>query len=752
MGINVLLGPSVDVLNTPRPAGKGDVGIRTFGGDPWWVGQMGRAYVRGVHTGSNGRVATVAKHFPGHGGSDRLPDEEVATVDKSLQELKRIELAPFFAITEAVEEEDPAVTDALMSSHIRYRGFQGDIRQFTVPISFDPQSMGEILSLPELASWRRTGVMVSDSLGVPAVRKYFDPSLTTFPHRRIAKEALLAGNDLLILAQFALDGGWGDQLANIQDTIRYFRDEYRRNAVFAARVDDAVERIVRLKRSLYPDWGAATVMVDPATALEVCGQGGAVVERIARQALTLLFPDPSALPAPPGRTDDIVIVTDARQVRECFTDACQPSTPLSPTAVQEAMIRIYGPDTGSGQVDPARLTSLDSATLKRFLSQTLDPAAGDPDVGGLLEQAEWIVFAMQDFNPERSPNSDAVRLFLDQAAGLPPASDAQLAVLAFNAPYYLDTTEISKLSYYLAAYSKTVPFVEAAVRALFGELTPQGAPPVDVDGINYDLLRQLSPDPEQTIDLVQLAPESGTSLSPPISVLMRAGPILDRNAHPVPDGTLVTFRAEYSDQVRYVPPRSATTADGYAEASFELTEPGSVEFSVASGDATRSRVVRFQIAALPTSTAAPTGTPTATPTPTPTSTHTPTPSPSPSPTPTTTLTPTPTATPVPAASAGRLGGGGDLLLAWAGTLLAALVTVPWTRVSQFGRRRLLRGLLLALSGGMTGYLLYALGWLRPQEWEVFPDAAWVPWLAVTGLAFVVALVPALVHRWVGGKP
>ena len=55
MGINLLLGPSVDVLNDPRPTGRGDIGVRAFGGDPFWVGTMGRAYIRGVHRGSDAR-------------------------------------------------------------------------------------------------------------------------------------------------------------------------------------------------------------------------------------------------------------------------------------------------------------------------------------------------------------------------------------------------------------------------------------------------------------------------------------------------------------------------------------------------------------------------------------------------------------------------------------------------------------------------------------------------------------------------
>ena len=87
-GINMLLGPVVDVLETPRAGGRGDIGVRSFGGNPAWVGMLGRAYVRGVHRGSGGRMIAVAKHFPGHGGSDRSTDSEVPTVIKSLPQLR----------------------------------------------------------------------------------------------------------------------------------------------------------------------------------------------------------------------------------------------------------------------------------------------------------------------------------------------------------------------------------------------------------------------------------------------------------------------------------------------------------------------------------------------------------------------------------------------------------------------------------------------------------------------------------------
>ncbi|HEX9092180.1 MAG TPA: glycoside hydrolase family 3 N-terminal domain-containing protein, partial [Anaerolineales bacterium] len=86
LGINLLLGPSLDVLADPRPLGANTLGTRTFGGDPYWVGLMGQAFISSLHEGSNGKLAVIAKHFPGIGAADRLPQEEVATVRKSLEQ------------------------------------------------------------------------------------------------------------------------------------------------------------------------------------------------------------------------------------------------------------------------------------------------------------------------------------------------------------------------------------------------------------------------------------------------------------------------------------------------------------------------------------------------------------------------------------------------------------------------------------------------------------------------------------------
>ncbi len=454
VGVNMLLGPVVDVLERPHPEGGGDLNLRVFGGDPAWVGMLGRAYIRGVHQGSGGRMLTVAKHFPGHGSSDRNPDQEVSTVSKSLDDLKRSDLAPFFAVTAA--GPDKGMTDALMPSHIRYRGFQGDVSQLTRPISLDPEGMKAFMSLPQLAAWRREGLVVADALGVSAIQAYYDPTLSTFPARQAAKDALLAGNDLLPIVLYARERDYnGKQLPNMLDTMAYFRDEYRANPAFRQRADDAVRHILSAKLKLYPDLLPQSAQVDTALVSTLVGQGDAAMREVIQDALTVIFPPlPSLpqvggteggrrLPSAPRGSDDILILG-------CFR-GCLPGATMGETAIQDTLVRLYGP-TGSGQIDPARVHILQFDQLDSLMSKQLSP--GDSDkYRKMITEADWIVLGIVAYLPDAIPATAAYKRFLrDPSFDL---RNKKLVAVAYTAPYYLDATEIGKLTAYLAVYSKT---------------------------------------------------------------------------------------------------------------------------------------------------------------------------------------------------------------------------------------------------------------------------------------------------------
>ena len=319
LGFNLLLGPVLDVLEPPELETASNLGTRTFGGDPYWVGEMGRAYVRGVHQGSNGQVAVVAKHFPGHGSSDRLPEEEVATVRKSLDELSNFDLAPFLAVTgNASSAEETA--DALLTSHIRYQGLQGNIRATTRPVSLDPQALSLLLELPGLSTWRSDGgIMVSDDLGNAAIRRFYTLTSQTFDPRRVALNAFLAGNDLLYFADFTASEEV-DATTEAIRTLEFFTQKYREDSAFAQRVDESVLRILTLKHRLYPSFLLSDVLPDPGK-LDEIGQSGQVSFEIAQKAATLLSPSQAELdttiPDPPNQNDRIVFITDTRTAKTC---------------------------------------------------------------------------------------------------------------------------------------------------------------------------------------------------------------------------------------------------------------------------------------------------------------------------------------------------------------------------------------------------------------------------------------------------
>ena len=257
VGVNLLLGPNLDILDQPRPNDVGSLGTYSFGGNSYWVSQLARSYISGVHTGGKRRVATIVRHFPGQGDIDRLPEQEVATVQKEIEELRKNELQPFTSVTRQSsaiidKEGNMAATDGLMSSHIRYSAFQGTNQGLGAPLSMTPDLIN-VLDQERFSEWHENGgILVSNALGVPAIRSYYaDLTAEDFPIKRIAADAIIAGHDLLYLGQFSTDGEWKSEKENIINLINFFQERYEDDTTFANQVDRSVKRIIRLKYSLY---------------------------------------------------------------------------------------------------------------------------------------------------------------------------------------------------------------------------------------------------------------------------------------------------------------------------------------------------------------------------------------------------------------------------------------------------------------------------------------------------------------------
>ncbi len=743
LGVNMLLGPTLDILEDPNPANLADLGTTSYGGNPYWVGLMGKAFATGVHAGSQDRVAVIAKHFPGIGSSDRSTDAEVPTVRKSLEGLQEVELAPFVAVTGEAFQDGETV-DGLMTTHIRYQGFQGNIQANTAPVSFDPQALVTLMSLPEFAPWRQTGgLIVSDSLGARSIVRVYDDTEQEFPHRQVAKDAFLAGNDLLTLSDFALEeAAYADQSANIKDTILWFREKYETDQSFQQRVDEAALRIIQLKLDLYAeDLTPENILPDVARVPETVGHGDPMVFDLAQSSTTLISPSISELAerlaSPPGAGDRIVIFTDVRESNQCSD--CPLEAVVGEAAFAERMMALYGP-SASGQLQPTQIESFSFTELNEFLDAGLDPIflptrepiptlspdeldlnptpvlTPTPPADFLVQEglrgANWIVFALLD-NDTPAPS---LSRFLAERPDI--VRDTNVIVFALDAPYYLDSTEISKLSAYYGIYSTSEMFIDTAVRALFQEIPLTGKAPVSIEGIDYDLSEKLEPDPEQIIELFILTEED--TQSPPSQAPLEAaigdtlqlqtGVIRDRNGNQVPDGTIVQFvqRDRIQGTVSII--AEVPTVGGTSRLDYVLearTGPGKFRITAAAGEAGISQEVDISIedeaqVAIIVPTQAPTST--STPTQTPTSTLEPT----------LTATPRPTSTPVPPLTPEEPGirivlSELEMLLTLFTGLIAVVVGVLILSQYEASVAERISVLLWAIIGALLFYIYYLLG-------------------------------------------
>jgi len=600
LGFNMILGPSLDVLENPGATSANDLGTGVFGGDPFWVSLMGSAYVSGLHEGAQGRLLVVPKFFPGRGSADRLGEQEVATVRKSLEELQQIELAPFFAVAQG-STDAAGRADGLLLSHIRYQGFQGNIRATTKPVSFDAQALGSIMSLPEFAAWRdEGGLIISDNLGTNAVRHFYSTG-TDFPARTVARDAFVAGNDLLYLGSIVSSDA-PDSYSTVLDIVGFFARKYREDPGFAQMVDAAVLRILSEKYQLYGRFDLTTVLLQPANA-DVAEAASAASLEVASRSATLLSPAPQDLAniiqAPPRTRDRIVFFTDASPAKQCSTCAEIPG--LGVEALQRAVVTLYGPESAN-QTSSFRLSSYPLDDAAKYAAGQSPPYLAEDLFG-----AGWIVFSLVDNSKGQAA---LISSFLAEEQDL--LRDKRVILFAFGAPTYLDATDVSRLTAYYALYSKQPAFVEVAARLLFQEITPVGAAPVSVPGLGYDLRTATAPNPNQVITLALDLPQAVTATGEPTppatpvplfsigdTIGIRTGTIKDHNGHQVPDGTVVTFSMELvGEGGSILQQEETTTTQGIARVAFALEKPGLIEIHATADPARVSQVLQLDVSSL----------------------------------------------------------------------------------------------------------------------------------------------------------
>ena len=210
VGLNLNFAPVLDVDSNPASPIIGD---RAFGRTPEQVIEMSSAWMRGLRAGG---VIPCGKHFPGHGDTERDSHLELPVLEKSLDQLRKVELPPF---VESCRDD----IEALMTAHVRFTALDREL----------PATLSEAVMTGLLRhQLGYDGVVFSDDMEMKAISVNFSPG-------EAAALALRAGVDVLLFCH---------ELTNAVEVFESVCALAENDPPLRAKIAASVRRITVLKR------------------------------------------------------------------------------------------------------------------------------------------------------------------------------------------------------------------------------------------------------------------------------------------------------------------------------------------------------------------------------------------------------------------------------------------------------------------------------------------------------------------------
>ncbi|TGM70080.1 glycoside hydrolase family 3 protein [Leptospira levettii] len=194
LGLNFLFAPVLDINNNPlNPV----INTRSFGSDVNRVSEVAVAYEKGARTGG---CLPVIKHFPGHGDTTVDSHLGLPIINKSLEELEKLELVPF-------KQSIQGGAEAVMSAHIVYPKIDPNF-----PATLSKTILTDVLR----KSLQFDGIIITDAMEMHAISKNYEKD-------RPGVLTILAGANIVLLTS------WGETAKKFKAQLMdaYKKGEFR---------------------------------------------------------------------------------------------------------------------------------------------------------------------------------------------------------------------------------------------------------------------------------------------------------------------------------------------------------------------------------------------------------------------------------------------------------------------------------------------------------------------------------------------
>lgn len=277
LGVHINFAPDVDVNSNPK---NPVINYRSFGENPQNVAQLTSAFVRGME---NSGVLACAKHFPGHGDTDKDSHKELPTVNHSLKKLDSVDFVPFVA---AIRNG----VSSVMVAHLNVPALDST----GTPTSLSPIVIKKFLK----DSLNFKGLVVSDALNMQGVAAKYGET-------EVVVKAFLAGNDILLFPE------------SVTEAIVAITNKVKEGAISMNEINRRCKKVLLAKYWAVEQHKAATPLTESDSI-----QIQLTKQHIAEQAITILKNKDSILPlknmAP--KTAIIVIGKGGEVLKSRFND------------------------------------------------------------------------------------------------------------------------------------------------------------------------------------------------------------------------------------------------------------------------------------------------------------------------------------------------------------------------------------------------------------------------------------------------
>jgi beta-N-acetylhexosaminidase len=490
LGINVNLGPCVDVITDPTDLG---MSTRVFSDDPEMVGDLSQGFADGV---AKNNIITCFKHFPGAGDGSDYPTAIYLTLD----ELRAGGLTPYTSVIESGADmvmvaatTFPAFDDEQVLADGKTKGFY--------PATMSPKIVGQLLR-EELGF---DGVVMTDALEMDQFFEEPETGDKILPGEKcsvetgiiIAEKCIAAGCDILLIPT---DLNSRDAVQWYEDYIAGIAAKVADGSIDEGRIDESVRRILDVKEQygvFETDVEGAGLDESIARAQESVGseRHHAIEREIAEQAVTLLKGD-ERLPVPGSGARIVILgrtVSDSVPISYALRE-------LQDGGVIDPQVRVInhitGEDTGSKDAD-----------MRIFVGCYYDLGTGElsyaDKISKEIAKAQYVIcLSATTAGLDKLQDSDGRMQGITRALEEAHAAGATFVLLSDSLPYDVarfPEADVAVCSYLSSGFdvdpttgsgSENMPAINAnvpaALRAIFGAAGMPGELPINVPVLQQD--------------------------------------------------------------------------------------------------------------------------------------------------------------------------------------------------------------------------------------------------------------------------